>query len=126
MSCETDHITIMQGEDRGDERPIKLKIRKNNGDDPFPLITPDTSEIIVKFIREDQETAKCIEKKLTDTDVVILDEAGGIIQVKLSAADTLLLKIEDDQDFTAEITQNAEIAKVVFKEKLTVLEDPCL
>lgn len=126
MSNQKDHITIMQGEDRVDERPITLRFRKNDGKDPFPLIASETSEIVVRFIREDQDTEKCIEKKLSDGDVVIINEAGGIAKVKLPKADTLLLKIDPDQDFTAVATQNGEDAKIVFKEKLTVIEDPCL
>jgi len=126
MSCETEHITIMQGEDRKDERPIKLKIRKNGGKDPYPLPSSEVTEIEVRFLREDQSTEKCVTKKLSESDVVILNEEGGIIQVKLESADTSLLKIEKDQNFTAVVTQNSEIAKVVFYDALTVLEDPCL
>lgn len=126
MSKNDDHLTIIQGEDRLDERPILLKFRVKGGKDPYPLTTPDVSEIVVHLELEDQTAAKCLEKKLSDADVVIIDEAAGHANLRLTKAETLLLKIEDDQDFTATITKNGEDAKVLFKEKLTVLEDPCL
>lgn len=116
LSCKKDYVTIIQGEDR----TIALYVQKEDGK-PFDLGAP--TEIIVKFKKTDNTT---LEKKLTDTDVVIVSAPRGELTVLLSDADTALLKIVDRADIEAEIRNGAgpdfEIRKVIFEKALVVVK----
>lgn len=98
MELCIEKMTIVQGE----IIDLPLTVMQSNGK-PFDL----TGMVEVIFCIKDANGG-AIEKKLTDGDVTIDDAKLGEITVKLSRADTLLLKVEENQSFDVKAMDNAD------------------
>lgn len=87
---------------KGSDRDIIITLtEKINDCESNPFDISAATEIKVQFIQEDDTT---LEETLTGGGVVLINGAGGKLQVSLSAADTALLKTGVDQDVEVEIT----------------------
>ena len=98
MELSIEKMTVVQGE----IIELPLTVMQSNGK-PFDLTTMTE----IKFCIEDSN-GDTLEKKLTDADIVVDNAVLGEITVKLAMADTLLLKVEDNQSFDVKVSNNVD------------------
>lgn len=98
MELCIEKMTVVQGE----IIELPLTVMQSNGK-PFDL----TLMTEIKFCIENVN-GETLEKKLTDADIVVDDAKLGEITVKLAMADTLLLKVEDNQSFDVKVANNVD------------------
>jgi len=104
---------------RGSDLIFNIRFIDKNTGDPFSLL--NMSDILLFFFQEDSDAALIITKLLNPTQITVVNEAGGRIQVSLNEANSALLKIDDRQDFEGEIKKSTgETFIVRFRQKLTV------
>ena len=112
-SCKKEYFTIIKGE----ERTLPLQFTKPDGS-PYSLNTP--SEIILKFKKQDKTI---LQKKLSLSEVTVLNDTLGKVTVILQEADTALLMEGERMDIGADITNGTTTRKAIFKGALTVVKD---
>jgi hypothetical protein len=102
---------------RGESRTFSLKfVLKSNGD-PYDLT--GTTALKVQFPKDPTGSVD----KTIGSGVTITSAVAGKITVTLDIADTVLLKVGEDQTIEAEITQPSGVRKVHFIEVLDVVAD---
>ena len=115
-------FTIIRGDDIG--LTVRLKVKNLCGDDCDPYDLTGATEIVAKFAKED---GTCLEVKLTDTNITIIYATGGKILIKIASADSALLKVSPNQDFSVTVTDaGGEKHTANFIGCLTVVDPACV
>ena len=120
MSCPESGITIYRGEDKD----LLLRLVNCPSRLPFNLTTvaglPD--DLIAKFRNED---GTCLEKKLSLSEIVIVDAVTGHIKVILTATDTLTLELGEKKSFEVEVLDAGKTRVSRFDKLLNILGRVC-
>lgn len=106
-------LKIVQGEDR----LIKLLLKKVNCGEVSALKLTGASEISVIFKNADKSE---LIKLLTASDVSIVDEYEGKIQVSLTDTETKALRVGENLDFKVKIDFGTETRIIQFMNCLTI------
>jgi hypothetical protein len=98
-----------------EDKDLDFAIRDQDGN-PFNL--NDASEIIVLFRNEDESV---LIKRLSNAQITPTNAGGGLIRVRVPAADSKLLKIGDNQSVEIRVTIKGLVSIAPAKNQLTVL-----
>lgn len=102
---------------RGEDRDIPLRTTESDGS---PRALGDPDEMIARFENEDRTT---LELKLTTSAIVITNDEQGKFDVKLTDAQTDLLRLVERPDLIVEITKGTVTRKAKFLRAYSVEAD---
>lgn len=103
---------------RGEDRTLALRTEKKDGDS-FSLV--GVTEMIAFFANE---TGPNLQKKLSNSAIVVTDASSGRFTVALTKVETAALKKKDRQDFYVELDFGVTPVRIAkFRQKLNV-SDP--
>lgn len=101
---------------QGEDKDLDFAIRDQDGN-PFNLA--NASDVTVLFRNEDKSV---LVKRLSNAQVTPTNAGGGLIRVRIPAADSRLLKVGDNQSVEIRVTIQGLVSFAPAKNQLTVLK----
>ena len=111
-------ITNTREINRGEDKILVLTLREKESGDAIDLSSVSAAEACFKG-----ETADVV--KTLGSGVSVTDGPKGRLQVVLDEADTLALKVGDNQDFKVKIVIGTDTKIKVVKRALNVIDPNC-
>jgi hypothetical protein len=100
---------------QGEDKDLDFAIRDSKGN---PLSLTSASEIVVLFRNEDDSV---LVKRMSNSQITQTNPGGGLIRVRVSSADSKLLKLGNQQSVEIRVTILGLVSIAPAKNQLTVL-----